>query len=175
MAKKKRSESEERSFLAIDLDRLDEEWVEQPDLYKQWSDELADAKRDLATEEATLDVVRSEVARDIRRDPGIYGFDKLTEPIVKELIPLQKKFKRQQAVVIDTKHAVDVLVGAVKALEHRKKALENEVFLFGQGYFSSPRAKGGESAEKMREAEKRSARSRVKKLTREDMEDDDDD
>lgn len=173
MAKKTPDKSEsapEKSF-AVDKDSLDEEWVEQPDLFHKYAVKLADARLAIEEAKAELDVTQSELDRDLRADPEAYDIPKVTETALSNAILLQPEYKKALAKVNQARHHQDILQAAVTALDHRKKALENLVFLHGQSYFSSPRARG-EDAEGMREAEKKSVRSRVK-LTREQMREED--
>jgi hypothetical protein len=166
MAKKKSKQREpefedykQPSPLAIDRDSLDEEWVNQPDLYHTHAVNLADARKALDEEKIELDVVKAELDKEIRESPADFGLEKTTETSIALTIVTQKRYKQQQQKVIDAKHHVDVLAAMVTALDHRKRALENLVDLHGQSYFASPRTTG-EKGEAMREAEKRSVRRR---------------
>ena len=160
---------EEVTF-TVDRDKLDEEWVNQPDLFHEFARQSADARLALEEKKQELDVVRAEIDKDIRERPGRYDADKVTENAIANIIILQPKFAKAQSAVNKARHTLDILQAAVSALEHRKKALEHLVFLHGQEYFSSPRARGVDS-EKMRDAEKKSAR-RTKGMSREDLEED---
>jgi len=73
---------------------------------------------------------------------------------------MQKSYKVAAKEVLRLRHAADVLQAAVTALDHRKKALENLVYLHGQNYFSEPHARDGDSRETVNAATKRAARNR---------------
>lgn len=131
---------ETTSFVEIDRDRLDDEWVGQPKLFYKYARRLADARADLAEAKAELSVVEAEVDMDVRAKPDKY---KLTIPLretaIKLRVAMHVKVKDKTDAVRKLTHRVDVLEAAVKALEHRKSALERLVTLHGQSYFSTPK------------------------------------
>ena len=75
--------------------------------------------------------------------------------MIGKAIILAEEYQYAQKLVFIAKHRVDVLSGAVTALDHRKKALENLVDLHGRNYFSTPRIDtrhlGSEGIEKFKE------------------------
>jgi len=131
MAKK-----EERGFLDIDLNRLEEEWIGQPILYLKWAEDLADALRDADQTKINLDVTRAEVDLRIRQDPTKYRIPegKATEAAIKSRILKHAKVIEGQKKVLDAAHRVRILQAAVTALEHRKRALTKEADLFAAKY-----------------------------------------
>jgi hypothetical protein len=131
-----------KKILAIDGRRLDEEWFGQPDLFFDFAAELSEARAEVDRAEARLDVVKAQVEKDVRSDPPRYGFDKVTERVAEMCVTLAKPVQDAQAELIETKLYAGILGGAVNALEHRKKALENTVQLDGRSYFAAPREKG---------------------------------
>lgn len=142
-------ETEEVSFV-VDKERLDEEWVGQADFYHFWALELANARLELEQEKARFDLTRAELDRDIRSDPEDFDVEKITEKAIENAILLQPQYQKALRKVTAAKHKVDVTQAAVGALDHKKKALENLVYLHGQNYFSTPQAKG-DSGKKMKE------------------------
>ena len=156
------------AILAIDVDRLDEEWVEQPTLFFRYAAKAADAKLMLNEAEAELDVVDAELASLIREKFERFGFNKPPAvETVKATVLLQDEHQEAQKVVNKARHDLDVFQAAVSALDHRKRALENLVFLHGQNYFSSPRANKS-SREEVENMEIRQRGRHAKKRTRED-------
>ena len=145
-------------FLELDINRLDEMWLEQPQLYHKYAKKLANAKQRLEEEKAEMDVIKSELDRDIRKIPENFGLEKITETVVANTIIRQDKFMTAQERVIDLKHEVDIYQAAVNTLEHRKRALENLVTLFCHDYYSNPRAKDVDSHKAIEEIEKTSIR-----------------
>lgn len=174
MAKKKKPKKDssgkpsrdlsDRTFL-IDKDRLDEEWLAQPELYYHYAVLQADARQELEEAKSDLELVKAELADSIRTDPADYGIDKVTVDAVKDAVIQQKEYKDALAYVNEKRHALDVLSAAVVALDHRKKSLENLVYLHGQNYFSTPRAIGADDEEGMKNAAKR----KRKRFTRDEL------
>lgn len=125
----------------IDDQRLDWEWTRQPEMVYRTLRELAEAKK--AHEEARrkIDVVRAELAAEIRKTPDRYGVVKVTENSVEEAILVQPEYTEIVKAAIEARYEMDLLQAAADALDHKKKALENLVFLHGQNYFAEPQAK----------------------------------
>lgn len=132
--------------LEIDGDSLDEEWIKQPRLYMKYARASAEiaAERDHAKE--VLDVVQAELDIDIRRNPQKYnlptdknGIPKVTEGAIKSCILLSKEYKLVFDEYTKTKLEADIILAGLRAMEHRKKALEGLVQLYIGEYFSKPR------------------------------------
>jgi len=153
-----------KSFVIIDKYRLDEEWIDQPKLYLQYADALADAEADETEAKAEMELVEAEVAAAVRDDPKEYGVaGRVTDAAVKSAVLRSREFQAAQKSYHECKRKVGHLKAAVRSLEHRKAALENEVYLHGQGYFAdkpkSRLAKMGGGREARNEAAKRTART----------------
>lgn len=126
--------------LAMDPHELDEEWLRQPVLYMAYSEELAKASKVYAYAKEDLDVFRAELDKRIRLDPKAHtGLDKATETAIAGAILMDKDYRERQAGLIELRYRVDILSSAVKAFEHRKKALEKEVDLCLAGYYAGPK------------------------------------
>jgi hypothetical protein len=166
MKKEGRSESEsggeDFDFFDLDPHRLDEEWVHQPKLYFEWATKLADAKKDLELTRATLDQVVARLDRLIRQEPLAFDLPKVTEGVVEKTILLQDAYQAAHREVLRAKDRVNKVEAVVAALDHRKKALENLVYLHGQSYFSTPTAPRG-MKDRMDEVEKASVRGRARR------------
>lgn len=124
----------------IDLDRLDEEWVNQPASFYEYAIQLADAKLKHANAKSKLDVVTAELDILIRSDPNYYNLDKVTEKALEKVVMIQPSYQKAVKAINESKHTMDVLQAMVDALDHKKKALENLVHLHSMNYFSSPRS-----------------------------------
>lgn len=126
---------------------LASEWLAQPRLFKKYADALADARLAVDKAEAKLKVVRADLDYDIRSNPAEFNLTKATEAIVENTIVKQSKHKAASKALVEAKHAMRVLDGAVQTMEHRKRALEKLVDLHGQHYWAAPKAsKEGMSA-----------------------------
>lgn len=165
MAKKKRNKNAvKESFLEIDLNNLEVEWQEQPKLFFKWARKLANARRVLDEAKAEQDLVMADLDAEIRAKPKKYGLnaEKVTEPAIKKTIMTQEEYTDAQTKVINAKHDVGLYEAGVEALNHRKRALEKEVELFGMDYFSMPRVSGKTGQEAKRKLD-RSVRRRYRR------------
>jgi len=163
-------------FLEIDLNLLDEEWLNQPKRFYESATQLADAeaeveeiKLDISLQKDEIDTVRAELDLAIRKKHS-HSSDKLTENAISNLIinkpdyqDEKKKMNKLQASLNEAKHKVGISRAAVSALDHRKSALERLVSLHGQNYFSSPKAPDKGGREITDKIEKQSVRSRGRK------------
>lgn len=127
------------SFASIDKYNLDEECANQPDLYRDHAQLLADAKFNLDENEAEFELVKAELDRAIRKTPRKYGITRVSERAIDNAVILQPEYQQAARLVREAKHAVETLKGAVITLEHRKQSLENLTYLQGQGYFAEPK------------------------------------
>ena len=143
--------------IRIDQNRLDEEWVNQPSLYFRYAAKLASARREVDEAKSDLELTRAEVDQSIRSSPGSYGLSKVTEKAIESVIPTVEDYRKALDAFHLARHTADVLDAAVRALDHRKQALEGLVKLFLANYFSRPQAEG-ETREKMKEVERKSIR-----------------
>lgn len=175
MVKKK----ETFDFFEIDLERLDEEWVNQPKLYHEYSTKLTEAKEEKEWAEVQVEVtddyrrsVRAKLDLKIRKNPVKFLTSKikLTETAISNRILIHPAYIKAKERVYEAKKAlikanasVSTYYSAVFALDHRKKALENCVTLFGQDYFASPRAKDGNFQKTVDRSNKQKARRKKKR------------
>jgi len=159
MAKKDRDV--EFDFFDIDINRLDEEWINQPKIFFKYASQLADARRKLEEAKAELDVIRAEIDLDIRSNPTNYFGNKIgktTESLITSTILQQSKYQEALLSFRKRKHRIDILQAAVNALDHRKSALERLVSLHGQNYFATPKPIDKTSMETVDNIEKGAAR-----------------
>lgn len=147
----------------IDINRLDEEWVNQPKIFFRYASQLADARRSMEATKAEVDVTRAEVDLEIRGNPEHFGFEKLTETLISNTIIQQSKYQDAIKALRKRKHRVDIVQAAVTAFDHRKSALERLVSLHGQNYFATPKAVDKDSKGVVDEIEKGAARLAGKK------------
>lgn len=158
--------------VSIDKHRLDEQWADQPGLRFRYGAELAEARREVSRAKANVDLTAAELDNEIRESPESFGLTKITEAAIKATIPSNKRYRKAQDRLIEAEYSVNILTAAVSAIDHRKKALEDEVALWLGDYFSSPRAPEG-AKDRMQEVEKQATRGkgRPKPETGEDEDD----
>lgn len=152
--------------IQIDQDNLDLEWMDQPGLIMKYAEALADAKDELDRLKREEQIIRSEIALDVRQDPKAYDItDKLTEAMVKEAVECSEEVDEIFKKILKKSHEVAILGGAVKSIDVKKTALENLVRLHGQNYFSSPRT-NQEGAEVLDESKKTRSANAIKRQRR---------
>lgn len=162
------------TFLEIDRDSLDEEWINQPELFFKYASRSAKASREVDEAKAELEVVKAELDKRIRSNPGKFGVGKISEKAIEGAMARTSEFQDATETYIKAKYQEGILSAAVKALDQRKKALEKLVELHGQNYFSTPKA-GEHSREAVDDIERTAARKRSAIKRRKNEDDDEDD
>lgn len=147
MAKIKKTRDD--TTLDIDENALDEEWVNQPKLYRQYATELAHASDLYERMSSNLKLVEAECYLEISKNFEDYGLDKRTESGVKAVIPTHPDYKKALQKEQKEKLKVDLLKGIVHSLSHRKTALEKLVDLRLADYFAEPKARNKSSRQLM--------------------------
>lgn len=137
------SEQRERHVVDIDLNRLDDEWMTHSALYQDYGAQLADAQYKMDTAKTEVDTIKAELDAAIRADPDVFGLEKITEPSVANCIKLQSEYQVAESALHDATRQVRLLQATVRALDHRKSALENLVRLYLANYFGDPTMKRG--------------------------------
>lgn len=159
---KTKEAEEDFSFFDLNQNKLDEEWVRQPQLYYKYAALLADARAEQERAKNARDLCYADLDGDIRSHPDKYELQKVTDTSVENAIIRCEDYQEAVRRLIKAKHRADQLYAVVSALDHRKEALESLVRLFGQNYFSTPVA-NGELREEMIAAEAVSAFDRRKR------------
>lgn len=155
------NENEFERDVSLDINSLHEEWQKQAQLYGKWARRLAKVVKERFKLDERLKVVRTQVKRRIeevgadldsriRIGYGGMGFEKKPpEDAIKNWILLQPKFKKVQDEGVDEiKEVTDALADAIEreelfkgaclAMSHKKSAIEGEVKLWLEEYFSDP-------------------------------------
>lgn len=109
--------------LQIDKHRLDDEWVEQAVMRKDYGDLYADAVYEVDQAKAELAVVAARIDREVRDSPEQFGYPKVTESIVERAIVADKRHIDAMERYNKARHVMNTLDAAVQGLEHRKRAL----------------------------------------------------
>lgn len=146
-------------FLFIDENLLDEEWLKQPKLMFKYGSKLADAIADLDEAKSKLNLVKAEVYQEISNDPDGYEISKTTEAAINNCMLMQPEYQAALKAFNKATHRVNIMDAAVKAIQDRRRALENMVELHGQSYFAEPRTSAS-SREAMNDRQKQDIRRR---------------
>ncbi len=133
----------DRSWIDVDPNHLDKEWLGQPRLYSEYAEHLAEARFDHAEAKNKLELVMAEVARLIRSDPISHGVKKVTVDAIKDAVTLHVEVQNAQKKLNKKKYDLDLLQACVDTLDQRKKTLEHLVQLRLADYFSEPRGPKG--------------------------------
>lgn len=163
---KKKIAKPEFEFHQIDKSVLDDEWVSQLGMVRHYGYELAEAKREMEEAKTAVELLNANLSLRIRTRPRKYGLTKVTEAAIKDAIAVEVLTSEEHANLLKAKDKVNVVAVATNTLEHRKKALEDIVYLTGIGYTGEPRAKKGtrQDVEDMKEnRNNRMLRERLKK------------
>lgn len=158
--------------IKIDESALDVEWLRQPELMLKYSVEVAQCKKRLDLLKERFDVIVAEFDREIRSNPEKFGIAKLTESVIQNTIKLQPEYDRIYQELVRAKFDLDMAQAAVRAIDHKKSALENLVRLHGQSYFAGPSVPRDLSEEVLRSQKQKRSDSRIaEKMKRKKKED----
>ncbi len=127
------------NLLHVDETMLDVQWAKQPRLVWKYVRLAADASHNVDEAKAYLDVVKSEVAKFIRKNPKKFGLDRVTDTSIDKIVVRNKRYKKALADLIQAKYELNLCNGAVKAVDRMKDTLSNFVSLHGRSYFSQPK------------------------------------
>ena len=125
--------------IKLNKNHLDQNAIEQVDLYEKCTDKWADAvlTRDEAKENLT--VIKAEVDEEIRANPLEHGWSSEsktpTETWISNQVTLNERVREATTKHLKTMHKVNQLSGDKETLEHRKKALDILTELYKGQYF----------------------------------------
>jgi len=125
--------------LEIDLERLEENLTDQPQLVMKYGELWAEktAERDRAKE--NLSVVEAELDGYARANWIDISDTKMTEKSILGYVLNEDKRKSAMEELINITEETNILSVAKVAFEHRKKALEGLVSLFIANYYADPK------------------------------------
>lgn len=121
----------------IDPDQLDKEWLRHPGLYISMAAEAADARQQYDSKKQALSEHETIFAAKIRTDPEAHGIAKLTEKAVEEAVRANKKTRRLEEEVSESKYELDMAQLAVQACSERREALKHLTQLHLASYYGS--------------------------------------
>ena len=124
--------------LSIDEFALDREWKYQPSLYFKYAEQQAIAGKIRDEAKEKLDVVKAELDSIARKELPAFG-KKITENQITNWIIQQKTYQEASANLIQANYEANMMANAVRAMDHRKAALENLARLWVGQFYSTPR------------------------------------
>jgi hypothetical protein len=123
--------------MKLDKYSLDDNAIEQPDIYRECSENWAKASLERDKAKESLEVVTARVSKAIRENPEKYGIEKVTDKAVQENLLLNEEYRKASKAVIQAQYNVNVLQSMKEAAEHRGRALRILSDLYSGSYFSA--------------------------------------
>ena len=125
------------SDLKIDENALDREFIMQPSKYMEYAKKAAQADSERKKAKESLELTLAKLDKHAREKAAENG-EKVTEKVIDGRVKMADDYQDALAEVRDAEYSYSVLIGAVRAFDQRKTALENLVKLYIGGYFSAP-------------------------------------
>ncbi len=125
--------------ISIDPHALEQEWMDQPALYHEYSQLTVAAQKEKDKAKQKLDICKSRLDLDIRKHPEKYDLPKIVEATVLSTIQIHPDYIDAMDKHTNAVYQYNMLSNTVYALEHKKKALENMVSLWLGSYFAGPK------------------------------------
>ena len=122
--------------LEIDENMLEREWIDQSSLYMSYSIEAAEAGKHKDDIKEELEIIRAQTSLRIREDSE----KKMTEAMVASAITLDENCQTAVSNYNQAVYEYNMIQAVIKSLDHKKKALENLVQLWVNGYYSVPKS-----------------------------------
>jgi len=137
-----RIESTEHVQLDFDFSvksgELEREWVELPLAIFNASKLLANARLVQDDLKRRLSVQRTDTDIAIRKSsPATYGLDKMTETAIASHVNSNSAIQELEALVIKSKHSIDIAFAAVSAMSAKKDALNAITELKKMNYYAT--------------------------------------
>jgi len=123
--------------LKIDENALDREFIMQPSKYMEYAKKAAQADSERKKAKESLELTLAKLDKHAREKAAENG-EKVTEKVIDGRVKMADDYQDALAEVRDAEYSYSVLIGAVRAFDQRKTALENLVKLYIGGYFSAP-------------------------------------
>jgi DNA-binding ferritin-like protein (Dps family) len=138
--------------MEIDPSDLVEDWQGQVTLIWEAGHFSATCRRDLDVLREQLKLYEAELQTRIREAPEDYGVEKVTDKAVSSVVESDERRNGMVQSITEADYAYGLSLAAVKAVEHRKAALENICRITMSEYYGTPRA----SSEGAKEVENQS-------------------
>jgi len=142
----------------VDRRALDEQWEQQPSVFLEYAERLAEANADVDRLKDKLDSLKARLDGEVRARLSA-SVAKVTEAMVTAAITNDAEVLAISEDLREARKEAAILKAEVQALDQRRSALENLVRLHGQEYFAVPTT----TPEDRAEYNKNRANSRVRK------------
>lgn len=121
--------------VSIDPDALDVEWIRQPMNYMNYAVYAASLDHAAKRAKENLEVLYAQLDREVRESAET----KMTEAQVAAAIKVDARYQDAQEAHNQAVYEYNVSIAVVKAMDHKRAALENLVRLYQGSYFAGPR------------------------------------
>jgi hypothetical protein len=158
------NKSEFEKDLEIDPQALDVEAGMQGELFFKYAEKAIEARHKADEAKFRMEVIRAEVASNVRLSPEQYDLEKVTEAGVVAAVQTSKRVTNAHEKYLELKKDSDLLAQACGAMEQKKRMIEVLITLHGQEYFAGPAVPRSLPAAWKEEKEKRA--KEVKKKTK---------
>lgn len=133
------AENKFQEDLDIDPVALDIEWLNQPQRFMKYSQEMAELKKELDLLKQKLKVLESKLILRANENGKVLFDAKPTVAMVDSWVKTQEEHIDLTEQIIEKEYELNLLSNAVTAFNQRKSSLENLVKLFLADYFSGPK------------------------------------
>lgn len=126
--------------IKIDPSQLDVECVQQGELLVKWAQRATEQKYKVENLRLEADRILNSLKIRIRAHPDRFKLDKQTEAAISEVAESHEDYCVVQDELLKARRLLLHLEDAVRAMDGKKKMLEQLVTLHGQQYFAGPSA-----------------------------------
>ena len=124
----------------IDVNDLENEWVQQSALYLYYGEAHAEAVDTRDRQKQNLELMQAKLDIEYRKEwDQRFPDTKMTENGIKAVILQDMYYKKALNLYNNANHNVNLMLVAKTALDHKKKGLENLVSLKISGFYSAPK------------------------------------
>lgn len=121
----------------IDLFNLDQNAAEQAGLIEEWGGRWVLAKKHKREAKRQLDLIRAQVDENIRKNPDMYGIEKITEAVISSKIILSEEYQIAMNQVLEAEYEEDIYSIAFQTIVDRGKMIEVEQRFHAAAYFAT--------------------------------------
>lgn len=122
----------------IDPSRLDLECTLQTDKFFRWAQAAVEANAEVDRAKLNLDVVKTKLELECRKNPEHFGLAKATEAAVDAAVKCHEDYQNAVEDFHEARREAKLLDVAVNTMEQKKRMLESLITLHGQQYFAGP-------------------------------------
>ena len=123
---------------SIDKYKPDEECVQQVEFIEEAAHEAVTARIAVEGAKARLEQAKAAADIEIRNSPAQFNLAKVTEGTVAAAVTTHPNVVIFTNELLTARETMLKWEAACNMLEHRKKSLDNLIYLQGQGYYSKP-------------------------------------